>query len=168
VIRDVATSGFDLYARQDGWVPDLVLRWRPPTRTHAAALVLRRRARLLASAVLLVAVNSQIGDVGYTVVVEEMFYIFFVLCLMTLLAGYRHEKLRDAGRKRVDRFAGRRRARGRSRGTCPPSAWSHSDRDGAEPVLEHGFYERQVGRRPFVPHSDSGGPVHAGVRWVGS
>jgi hypothetical protein len=53
VIRDVATSGFDLYARQDGWAPDLVLRWRPPTRTHAAALVLRRRARLLASAVLL-------------------------------------------------------------------------------------------------------------------
>ena len=56
---------------------------------------------ILASAVLLVAVNSQIGDVGYTVVVEEMFYIFFVLCLMAMLAGYRHEKLRDAGRKRV-------------------------------------------------------------------
>ena len=56
---------------------------------------------ILASAVLLVAVNSQIGDVGYTVVVEEMFYIFFVLCLMAILAGYRHEKLRDAGRKRV-------------------------------------------------------------------
>lgn len=56
---------------------------------------------ILASAVLLVAVNSQIGDVGYTVVVEEMFYIFFVLCLMTIVAGYRHEKLRDAGRKRV-------------------------------------------------------------------
>src|SRR5262249_61204685 len=56
---------------------------------------------ILASAVLLVAVNSQIGDVGYTVVVEEMFYIFFVLCLMTILAGYSHEKLRDAGRKRV-------------------------------------------------------------------
>jgi branched-chain amino acid transport system substrate-binding protein len=56
---------------------------------------------ILASAVLLVAVNSQIGDVGYTVVVEEMFYIFFVLCLMTIVAGYRHEKLRNAGRKRV-------------------------------------------------------------------
>ena len=56
---------------------------------------------ILASAVLLVAVNSQIGDVGYTVVVEEMFYIFFVLCLMAILAGYRHEKLRDSGRKRV-------------------------------------------------------------------
>ncbi|TWA99586.1 ABC transporter substrate-binding protein [Bradyrhizobium stylosanthis] len=56
---------------------------------------------ILASAVLLVAVNGQIGDVGYTVVVEEMFYIFFVLCLMTMLAGYKHEKLRDAGRKRA-------------------------------------------------------------------
>ena len=56
---------------------------------------------ILASAVLLVAVNSQIGDVGYTVVVEEMFYVFFVLCLMTMLAGYGHEKLRNAGRKRV-------------------------------------------------------------------
>ncbi|WP_246562489.1 ABC transporter substrate-binding protein [Bradyrhizobium liaoningense] len=56
---------------------------------------------ILASAVLLVAVNGQIGDVGYTVVVEEMFYIFFVLCLMTILAGYKHEKLRDAGRKRA-------------------------------------------------------------------
>ncbi|OPY95389.1 hypothetical protein A5906_08805 [Bradyrhizobium sacchari] len=56
---------------------------------------------ILASAVLLVAVSSQIGDVGYTVVVEEMFYIFFVLCLMTILAGYKHEKLRNAGQKRA-------------------------------------------------------------------
>src|SRR6201982_1087568 len=61
---------------------------------------------ILASAVLLVTVNSQIGDVGYTVVVEEMFYIFFVLCLMTIVAGYRHEKLRGAGRTRVARVFG--------------------------------------------------------------
>jgi hypothetical protein len=53
VLRDVATSGFDLHAWQDGPVPDLVLRWRPPRRTGAAALVLRERARLLARAVLL-------------------------------------------------------------------------------------------------------------------
>lgn len=52
VIRDVATSGFDLHAWQDGPVPDLVLRWRPPKRTRAA-LVLRQRARLLTWAVLL-------------------------------------------------------------------------------------------------------------------
>ena len=54
---------------------------------------------ILTSAVLLLAVNGQIGDVGYTLVVEEIFYVFFALCLMTMLAGYAHEKLRDAGRR---------------------------------------------------------------------
>lgn len=53
VMQDVATSGFDLHAWQDGPGLDLVLRWRPPGRTRAAALVLRERARLLAQAVLL-------------------------------------------------------------------------------------------------------------------
>ncbi len=53
VLRDVATSGFDLHAWQDGAVPDLTLRWRPPRRTHAAALVLRQRARMATCAVLL-------------------------------------------------------------------------------------------------------------------
>jgi hypothetical protein len=53
VLRDVATSGFDLHAWWDGPVPDVVLRWRPPGRTHAAALALRGRARLLMRAVLL-------------------------------------------------------------------------------------------------------------------
>ena len=37
-----------------------------------------------------------------------------------------------------------------------------------QPVLEHGFCERQVGGRAFVPHPDGGGPVHAGVRGVAS
>jgi hypothetical protein len=53
VLRDVATSGFDLHAWWDDDVPDLVLRWRPPWRTHAAALVLRERARMAARAVIL-------------------------------------------------------------------------------------------------------------------
>lgn len=53
VLRDVATSGFDLHAWQDGAVPEVVLRWRPPPRTRAAALALRARARLLTCAVLL-------------------------------------------------------------------------------------------------------------------
>jgi hypothetical protein len=53
VLRDVATSGFDLHAWWDGPVPDLVLRWRPPGRTHAAALVLRERARMATRAVIL-------------------------------------------------------------------------------------------------------------------
>lgn len=53
VLRDVATSGFDLHAWRDGPVSDFVLRWRPPRRTRAAALLLRGRARLAARAVLL-------------------------------------------------------------------------------------------------------------------
>lgn len=53
VMRDVATSGFDLHVWQEGAIPDLVLRWRPPKRTRAAALVLRERARLATRAVLL-------------------------------------------------------------------------------------------------------------------
>lgn len=54
VLCDVATSGFDLHAWHDGAVPELVLRWRPPPRTRAAAVALRARARLLVQAVLLV------------------------------------------------------------------------------------------------------------------
>jgi len=53
VMLDVATSGFDLHAWQEGAVPELVLRWRPPKRTRAAALALRERARLATRAVLL-------------------------------------------------------------------------------------------------------------------
>jgi hypothetical protein len=53
VLRDVATSGFDLHAWHDGSAADLVLRWRPPARTRAAAMLLRKRARLLVQAVLL-------------------------------------------------------------------------------------------------------------------
>ena len=53
VVQDVATSGFDLHAWRDGAVPDVLLRWRPPRRTRAAALILRQRARLLMQAVVL-------------------------------------------------------------------------------------------------------------------
>ena len=64
---------------------------------------------ILTSAVLLLAVDNQLGDVGYTVTVEKIFYVFFALCLMTMLAGFSHERLRHAGRKRlcaaVDRTA---------------------------------------------------------------
>ena len=55
---------------------------------------------ILTSAVLLVAVNSQIGDVGYTVVLEEMFYVFFALCLFSMLTGFVHERLQQAHRDR--------------------------------------------------------------------
>jgi hypothetical protein len=64
---------------------------------------------ILTSAVLLLAIDNQLGDVGYTVAVEKIFYVFFALCLMTMLAGFGHERLRHAGRKDlcavVDRIA---------------------------------------------------------------
>ena len=64
---------------------------------------------ILTSAVLLLAVDNQLGDVGYTVAVEKIFYVFFALCLMAMLAGFGHERLRHTGRKRlcavVDRTA---------------------------------------------------------------
>ena len=56
---------------------------------------------ILTSAVLLVAVNSQLGDVGYTVAIEIVFYVFFGLCLMTMVAGFAHEKLRQRGQGRL-------------------------------------------------------------------
>ena len=56
---------------------------------------------ILTSAVLLLAVNNQLGDVGYTVAVEKIFYVFFGLCLMVMLAGFGHERLRQAGRKQL-------------------------------------------------------------------
>ena len=64
---------------------------------------------ILTSAVLLLAVDNQLGDVGYTVAVEKIFYLFFALCLMAMLAGFGYERLRQTGRKRlcavVDRIA---------------------------------------------------------------
>lgn len=52
---------------------------------------------ILTSAVLLVSVNNQLGDVGYTVAIEIVFYVFFGLCLMTMVSGFGHEKLRQRG-----------------------------------------------------------------------
>ena len=56
---------------------------------------------ILTSAVLLVSVNSQLGDVGYTVAIESVFYVFFGLCLMTMVAGFAHEQLRQRGQGRL-------------------------------------------------------------------
>ncbi len=53
VVRDVATSGFDLRLAWDGPVPVMTFRRRPPRRTRAAGLVLPGRARLLLRAALL-------------------------------------------------------------------------------------------------------------------
>jgi hypothetical protein len=53
VVRDAATSGFDLLLTACGGVPTVVLRWRPPRRSRLASALLRSRARLLRRAVLL-------------------------------------------------------------------------------------------------------------------
>ncbi|MBL0408248.1 ABC transporter substrate-binding protein [Microvirga aerilata] len=56
---------------------------------------------MLTSAVLLVSVNNQLGDVGYTVAIEILFYAFFGLCLMAMLTAFGHERLRSFGKVRL-------------------------------------------------------------------
>jgi ABC-type branched-subunit amino acid transport system substrate-binding protein len=56
---------------------------------------------ILTSAVLLIAVNSQIGDIGYTVAIETVFYVFFALCLAAMLTAFLHEQLRQRSRARL-------------------------------------------------------------------
>jgi branched-chain amino acid transport system substrate-binding protein len=56
---------------------------------------------ILTSAVLLLTVSNQLGDVGYTVAIEKIFYAFFGLCLMTMMSGYGHEQLRQRGTGRL-------------------------------------------------------------------
>ncbi|MBV8642130.1 MAG: ABC transporter substrate-binding protein [Verrucomicrobia bacterium] len=48
---------------------------------------------MLASAVLLTAINSQLTDVGYTTAIEYGFYAFFALCLFCVIAGLMTERL---------------------------------------------------------------------------
>src|SRR5260370_40896150 len=55
---------------------------------------------ILTSAVLLLAIDNQLGDVGYTVAAEQIFYVFFALCLLVMLAGCGHERSRHARRTR--------------------------------------------------------------------
>jgi branched-chain amino acid transport system substrate-binding protein len=50
---------------------------------------------ILTSAVLLIAVNSQLGDVGYMVAIEIIFYVFFALCLTAILRAFVHERIRN-------------------------------------------------------------------------
>jgi branched-chain amino acid transport system substrate-binding protein len=52
----------------------------------------------LSGAVLLTAINNQLGGIGYTIAVEYAFYVYFglsVLCIVAVLAA---EQLRAAGR----------------------------------------------------------------------
>jgi hypothetical protein len=52
IVRDVATSGFDLRVDADEAIPTLTYRWRPGTRTRMAKVAWRARHRLLVRAVL--------------------------------------------------------------------------------------------------------------------
>jgi ABC-type branched-subunit amino acid transport system substrate-binding protein len=51
----------------------------------------------LSGAVLLAAINSQLGGIGYTVAVEYAFYIFFCLSLLCIVSVLAVERLRAAG-----------------------------------------------------------------------
>jgi hypothetical protein len=55
----------------------------------------------LSGAVLLSAINSQLGNVGYVLAVEYVFYLFFTLCLFCIVAVLAAEQLRVAGRGAV-------------------------------------------------------------------
>ncbi len=55
----------------------------------------------LSGAVLLTAINSQLGGIGYTVAVEYAFYIFFCLSLLCIVSVLAVERQRAAGRAAV-------------------------------------------------------------------
>jgi branched-chain amino acid transport system substrate-binding protein len=52
----------------------------------------------LSGTVLLAAINSQLGSVGYVIAVEYVFYAFFALCLLCMLLVLAAEQLRHAKR----------------------------------------------------------------------
>ncbi len=53
----------------------------------------------LSGAVLLAAINSQLGNVGYVIAIEYGFYAFFALCLLCIVAVLMAERLRASGRQ---------------------------------------------------------------------
>jgi hypothetical protein len=53
----------------------------------------------LSGAVLLTAINNQLGGIGYTIAVEYAFYVFFALSLLCIVAVLSAERLRAADRK---------------------------------------------------------------------
>jgi hypothetical protein len=53
---------------------------------------------ILTCAVLLVSMGSQLPDIGYTVAIESVFYVFFALCLMAILSAFVGERLQHAKR----------------------------------------------------------------------
>ena len=55
----------------------------------------------LSGAVLLVAINNQLGNIGYVIAVEYGFYAYFTLCLLCIVAVLLAERLRMAGRQQT-------------------------------------------------------------------
>ncbi len=54
---------------------------------------------ILTSAVLLISMNNQLPDIGYTVAIEYVFYVFFGLCLLAIVSAFQGERLAVAGKK---------------------------------------------------------------------
>ena len=50
---------------------------------------------ILTSAVLLISISNQLPSLGYTMALEYIFHVFFVLCLTAICAGFIGEILRD-------------------------------------------------------------------------
>jgi ABC-type branched-subunit amino acid transport system substrate-binding protein len=73
--------------------------WFPPALVRDKVAVAITGA--LSGAVLLVSINSQLGNVAYTMDVEYAFYVFFALALLCILSVSAAERLRIAGRARA-------------------------------------------------------------------
>ena len=57
----------------------------------------------LSGTVLLSSINAQLGDTGYILAVEYVFYLFFALCLFSIVGVLTAERLRVAGHMPLDR-----------------------------------------------------------------
>ncbi len=73
--------------------------WFPPALVRDKVAVAITGA--LSGAVLLAAINNQLGNVAYTMAVEYAFYVFFALALLCILSVSLAEQLRVAGRSRA-------------------------------------------------------------------
>ena len=72
--------------------------WFPPALVRDKVAVAITGA--LSGAVLLAAINAQLGNVAYTMAVEYAFYVFFALALLCILSVSLAEQLRVARRDR--------------------------------------------------------------------
>ena len=58
---------------------------------------------LLSGIVLLLSINNQLPEIGYTIALEYTFYVFFFLCVFSIVITTIGEKLEKAGRKEAVR-----------------------------------------------------------------